>query len=98
MVVETDMGALPNHNNLGQDNFQLSVPVYNVTQLSVNSIAGSASHWYGWNREKKGLKEDTVTELPAALWKSNYCDNIHSNQTNGWKLEGREQQTYHLVW
>lgn len=50
----------------------------------------------GWNREKKGLEEDTFTDLPQALWKSNYCDNIHGNQANRSKLEGQKQQRYCL--
>lgn len=59
--------------------------------IQCNSIEGSASHWYGWNKERKAL-----TGLPPALRKSNYCDNIHGNQAKGAKSEGREEQIYHL--
>lgn len=31
-------------------------------------------------REKGMALKRPVTEVPPALWKSNYCDNIHSNQ------------------
>lgn len=41
-------------------------------------------------------KRKAFTELPPALWKSNYCDNIHGNQANRWKKKDKKQQRYWL--